>query len=866
MFAFMPLVATWACTSGDMRLDVHQNLTYTLSLSSKVWLERGDVALHFGGSPGEWLIASVGSLVVNAATQDSGVDPDLGAWVSLNVSWGGAPFRFETSFVCFEDADMIEFDARWPSGAPAGASPGGFYIDSSFYNFNMSSTPSAHFPSFRLGPEASASSLGHIQWAGEFAFHRSNFNVSFEGYVGGSLGGPVVLHEPSWSSGTKTRAGVLGPLSGFKDVPSFIVPDPADPSSNAWRFVVGPQGHIDSLPVNFSTRYAFVAPRSSAPYGRTAIFEGDTGITAAVYCYGATLRAIARTQRFAPEDDCGVSILSAWTDNGAALDGDYWDRSGNDGTGGSVFSSLREGFDAKQISIGSLQLDPWWFSRGNPGYKDWLPSTSIFNKTGWNETIAVFNTTLYSFLWAVDNDFDSFAFEVSAKWDNFMGGPFARVTPHDAENFYGALMSRCVSWGCIGFEIDFLDMQYAGFDDAISTPGLFEEFLAGLSEAGARAGVPIQLCMPLTSDVLASATLRGVSNIRASDDNDLSYASADRWRIGLTSLLHGSLDVRPFMDGVWTVSHVDGYDYSQNASELNVAISVLSTGPVGVGDSVGASNATLLRAAVASNGVILKPSLPAAPVDVYFRYEESPSPPLVLAKAELWAAPSFIPIRFMGARPPPSRGGLQRFRSSQRGVPQVGTFPNITACPFFSVLSVDAPSFRLFPTDLSPSLVLCSNASSYVSLRWSPGFAAMALRCANGAPALGCVSAFNDSGIDIETGAAAIPEQKGGPHSFEIFSLAPVLSGWALLGEVDKFTRVSPVRFSAVAAEGGTLVVWVDGAPNEVVHVSLVAPSSSGALVDAHIVVVDVAFNESGVSQIVCTGIGATAECAPTNI
>jgi len=725
----------------------------------------------------------------------------------------------------------------------------------------MSSTPSAHFPSFKLGPEASASSLGHIQWAGEFAFHRNNYNVSFEGFVGGSLGGPVVLHEPTWKNGVKPRAGVLGPLSGFKDVPSFIVPDPASPSSNAWRFVVGPQGHIDSLPTNFSSRYAFLAPRSSAPFARTSVFDGDTGITSAVYAYGATLRAIARTERFAAEDDPSVSSLSAWTDNGQAYDGDFWDRSGNEGAGGVVFRSLFSGFLSKGFLVRSLQLDPYWFSRGSPGNKDWLPSSTVFGETGWNLTTATTQTTLYSFLWAVDNDFDSsFSFEISPPWKNFMGGPFARIAPRDAERFYGMLMSRCVSWGCIGFEIDFLDMQYAGFNDVISSPGFFEEFLQGLSEAGARAGVPIQLCMPLTSDVLASAALRGVSNIRASDDNDLSYASADRWRIGLTSMLHGSLNIRPFMDGVWTVSRVDGYDYYQNATELNMAISVLSTGPVGIGDPAFATNWTLLRAAVIGYpySTILKPSLPAAPIDIFFRY---PSPPLVLAKSELWAAPSFVPLYGAAARPPP-HGRLHRYQSSQRGVPQNGTFPIITPCPFFSVLSVDAPSFRLFPTDLTPSLALCSNASSYVSLRWSPGFTATASRCANGAPALGCVSVFDDSGIDIETGAAVFPAEKGGPHSFEIFSLAPVFGGWALLGEVDKFTRVSPVRFIAVQVEtAGTLIAYFNGAPGEIVHVSFVAPGVSGTLNDARIIVVEAQFEWWGVGQINCTGIGAMAAC-----
>lgn len=159
-------------------------------------------------------------------------------------------------------------------------------------------------------------------------------------------------------------------------------------------------------------------------------------------------------------------------------------------------------------------------------------------------------------------------------------------------------------------------MQYLGFPDVLATPRAFEGFLSGLSAAGAVAGVPVQLCMPLPGDVLASVALPGVSNIRASDDDDLEYA--ERWRIGLTLMLFGALDVHTFMDSVWTRSAPPPYKYAQNVTELGVAISALSTGPLGLGDGLGATNATLVAAAVAKNGVILKPSLPAVPVDAYF--------------------------------------------------------------------------------------------------------------------------------------------------------------------------------------------------------------------------------------------------------
>ena len=462
MLAAAALAAAWSCTVGDdVTLTVAADLSYAVQLGSAPWLEYGDVALHAGGDPGVWLSASSGSLAPLAVHNHSGFDEALGAWVSLNVSWAGAPTAFDTQFVCWPGADLLEFRAVFPSGSPDGTSPGQISPDAAFYNLNLSHAASAHFPSFKLGPAAAASALGHVQWAGEFASHENNVGVSLAGFVGGELGGPFVLHDPSWERGGgaagKPRAAVLGPLAGFKDSLSFIVPDVADPSSDAWRLVFGPHSHFDTLPRGFVSRFGLVAPRAArAVPSATAVFPGDTGITAAVYAYGSVLRKLARTKRYAPEADKGVSVVSAWTDNGGAYDGDWWAVTGRRGTGGETFAALRRGFDAMNLSVGSLQLgehdccapgalalracalaprararvqracstrtrarparhdavarivvhpariahpppphtDPYWFSRGEPGYRDWLPSESIFGKDGFNETTRVFNTTL----------------------------------------------------------------------------------------------------------------------------------------------------------------------------------------------------------------------------------------------------------------------------------------------------------------------------------------------------------------------------------------------------------------------------------------------------------------------------------------
>jgi len=573
------------------------------------------------------------------------------------------------------------------------------------------------------------------------------------------------------------------------------------------------------------------------------------------------------------------------TDNGAVFDGDYWDA--HHGEGGATYEELRAALRAAGVPAASLQLDPYWFSRGSPGYKDWLPSDEVFSPGGWDRVLrAGWNTTLYSFFFAPGglNNFPQFEWVTSPPWDNFMGGNAGRVSPRDAEAFYALLMARCAGWGCVGFEIDFLDMQYLGFPDVLVTPGAFEGFLRGLSAAGAAAGVPVQLCMPLPSDVLASVALPGVSNIRASDDDDYDYAGAERWRIGLTSMLYGALDVRPFMDSVWTQSAQVPYKYHQNATELGVAISALSTGPVGLGDGLYATNATLVAAAVAANGVILKPSLPAAPLDAYFRYGPGGVAPLQAARAELWAAPSFIPASANLRAGSGGGGSLARFEGGRASLPvhlraPLATFPAVTDCPHWSVLAVDVPSsagVALRPGDLTPSLLRCG-AAGYVAMPWAPGFAAMGERCGEGAPALACVAPLPDEGLPVATGAAAPPPStRGGPHAWDVISLAPLHAdggGWALLGEVSKFVRAAPVRFPASAAAGNALTTLVAGAGGEVVRVAFVAPGAEkpaafpACLNTSAIRVESVAFGpQGGVTRLTCAGWGATATCTHARV
>ena len=937
--------APWSCGAGLAQLHVDAasgvyEVRVGAGAAAAAWLDGGDVALHFGGPHGPWLARSAGALAPAApGAASSGRDAALGAFERLTIEWAATttppllPFSFATAFTCYSEAELLTFTqlyAAGTNGADVSTYDDAARPHDSFDNFNVSWSPTAHFPSFSAGAGSPLAALGYIEWAGEFSWHMSSYglglgsnatgNDSGSGYVGGQLGGPVLLHA---ASAPHTAAVMLGPLANFKDV--MLARETGGDLSAGPRLVFGPQGHLASLPAGFAPTLGLAAPSGLAT---GAVFPLETGVTAAVYSFGAALRALHNTTRPAPEEDVGVSLLSVWTDNGSVYDGDFWSQSGKGGTAGDVFLNLSATLAKQGIPAASFQLDPYWFASGTPGNRNWSASVDVWGADGFERMLAGgVRPTLYSFFWAPASTttFTQFRW-VNGVADTFISGVIGRIAPEDSLAFHAELMRRCRLWSCVGFEVDFLDFLYFAFADALHSPGLHEQYLAGLSAAAVAAGVPVQLCMPLPSDVLATVALPGVSNVRASDDDDLTYAPAFRWKIGLTSMLHGALGVRPFHDVAWTYAAYSGADaadvpypsgYAQNSTELGIVVSVLSTGPVGFGDKAGFSNSSLLRAACARNGVLLKPSLPAAPLDLLFAVAPGklPPTPMQAASTEAWQAPSFVslayaPTDLAAAEAAAAAGadaalldlrGLQRFaaaiaaRSAAPAAPMrlVAPVPAPLPCPFVSLLVVDAPealALVLAPGDLTPRLPPAAGGGSdddgacaasglaafgYVAVPWSPGFDALDARCAEGAPALVCAAAFGAGGLRVVTGVAPNQRARGAPHPFELLSLSPVLaSGFALLGELGKVTRVSPTRFPAVAASGvpggagaaaAALSFLLAGASGEEVDVALLAPppgGGGGGLDVASVRRLRVAFGAAGgLAQVRCEAAAPAANC-----
>ena len=95
--------------------------------------------------------------------------------------------------------------------------------------------------------------------------------------------------------------------------------------------------------------------------------------------------------------------------------------------------------------------------------------------------------------------------------------------------------------------------------------------------------------------------------------------------------------------------------------------------------------------------------------------------------------------------------------------------------------------------------VAAASGGGWVAHPWHTGH--RPTPCVNGTRALetGCISAHVLAGAEIPALYNARPIMvQNDTHVFDLLELAPVVHGWVLLGEVERFVRVSRIRFQDV--------------------------------------------------------------------
>ena len=202
----------------------------------------------------------------------------------------------------------------------------------------------------------------------------------------------------------------------------------------------------------------------------------------------------------------------------------------------------------------------------------------------------------------------------------------ALPAPNGAYAFYRALFADFkANHAAHGFEQDFMgqNSDSYGWEACLDCA---EKWQRAFADAAADVGLPVQLCLASGADVSLASGLSAVTHARASGD----YAGCVGWDIGTSSQMHYAVGIRPFHDVLWTRGrqpgnpylnstynpHADKYclkPYGQPNPSLDAVIATLSTGPFGIGDGPGLTDASVVWPATDAGSRLLPPDRPLGP-------------------------------------------------------------------------------------------------------------------------------------------------------------------------------------------------------------------------------------------------------------
>jgi hypothetical protein len=401
---------------------------------------------------------------------------------------------------------------------------------------------------------------------------------TFAPYEFGSLGaeGPWVLFDK------KRRTMVLAPADHFLAAAMSDAPGSVDAG--------GMDATITTLPAGFE-------------HG-TLLVLGD-GIAATLDAWGRALQMLNGKRPVSNEADVMLRKFGYWTDNGAAYYYRFVPSLGYEGT----LLSVRDEYRKLGIPLAYMELDSWWYPKeqGNS-----LAAMAVNGETVYRANPQVFPQGLRAFHRKI-----GLPFVVHARWVA-MDSPYRREYRMSrnvvlSPGFWSDTARYLRQSGVAVYEQDWLN------DNARPAVNLIDpqQFLGNMARAMGEKAVAVEYCMELPGYLLASTTYQDVEGARVAGDR----LEPSKW----TDFLYGSALAHAV--GLWPWSDVF---MSKELPEL--IVSTLSAGPVGVGDPLGAIDVANLKRIMRADSVLLKPDVPAQPLDaVYVSDAEGARTPMIAA-------------------------------------------------------------------------------------------------------------------------------------------------------------------------------------------------------------------------------------------
>ncbi len=349
-------------------------------------------------------------------------------------------------------------------------------------------------------------------------------------------------------------------------------------------------------------------PQLPAGFTHRTVLTVQHGINQAYDTWGQMLTGLSGKVRPANDSTVELNKLGYWTDNGAAY---YYNFNATYGYAGTMFA-VRDDFASKNLPLGYLQLDSWWYPKG--AANTWQGDATN-NRGGLDQYVA--ESTLFP------NGLTAFQQQLGlplithCRWVDG-ASPYRSQYAMSANvvvdfSYWSNRMDYLNSGGVVTFEHDWLDINALPSLNLNDPPA----FMNDMANSAAARGVNLQYCMALPRHFLQGSLYSNLVTMRVSNDR----FEISKWNAFLyASKLAGALGSWP-----WT-------DVYYSSESRNLLLGTLSAGPVGVGDALGGINAANLAKSVRPDGVIVKPDAPLTPTDAsYINGAQSGSRPMVAA-------------------------------------------------------------------------------------------------------------------------------------------------------------------------------------------------------------------------------------------
>ena len=496
----------------------------------------------------------------------------------------------------------------------------------------------------------------------------------------------------------------------------------------------------------------------------------------------------------------------------------------------------------RQIPFSHMLLDSFWYGEGVfNGVSEWEDDALMQQVHSFPRSLKAFSDAIGRdiSLWAHNGHF--------VESSPYIGRyPFQALMPQGPDMWRYLFAANARDFNLRTIKQDHVGETLASVGAVISDAGLVASWWGGMGQGAIENGVSIQYCCSPPFVIFNSLNVPAASGARSSPDyvlvgeHDVSPRTEVQWANGAESAFHFSIGLMPDKDGFFSNStemqqawkYVPSanappfFNFTERNPLRHALSSLLCGGPVHVGDAVGATNETLVRALMRADGLLLRGSRPHAALDVQLRSMAAGSwRGSAAAAAAVVAAAEAAPVPPSG-KPDESlpNNGLGEVYSTVSLVPS-GPAPG--ACIRYTVVTASGVSqpLALAAADLAldaaalASAACDANGGAWAAFEWD--LASFAPSAAGSAGAVRRVFTGRGGSEDsLPVAARPLPQYADTP---QMLVVAPVVEGWVVLGEEGKLLPLSPQRVTAlapVAGAPGSVALGLVGAISEVVTIA----------------------------------------------